>query len=669
MNKLWLHRGSKVTFVLTREVQEEKTLERVLNNLSEDLLGVLDCETVKEQETGIRFSFEFIRGMKEQTYQRLVEEEQIRFAASDRFGLIFGIYDFCEKILGVNPFRKFSDLPYQKKDGVSVEEIACSDPPVYRFRGWFFNDEDYVTGWRKPAGKRPVDYLFYSNIMNHDTVEELTDVILRNKLNLMIPSSFLDIDMPEDEENIRRITARGLYVSQHHIEPLGVSRFAFEAYFQRKGIIQEGSYTKYPEAYDEIWRHYVTKWAKYKNVIWQLGLRGKVDRPIWADDAEIGSREYAGKVISDAIAHQYRIVREITGVEQPLATVTLWEEGAGLYLDGYLTIPEGVTVVFTNWPRTQRMKADFYSIPREEGRTYGVYHHTGSFSAGPHAVQGQKLDLMKQLFATTVGKGDTQFVISNVQCLREVVFGAYAMAKFAFDGPECIEEDIVRDWCASLLPEKTNELADMYRLFYDTFPVNVWDEASKGGTAFWFDGYVRMAGLLAMDRYRKNIWGLSFTPEMTRAYVEEMKDSRQRWEETIKDLEEFLQKLPEGKAKSFLTDNLWVQAKIISNLSGWSYLVNQAIDTDRKGSPALAAAQAAQAAEVLEGMRAVLSVAEHDKFTGWYTLEDKFDYPALIKLTKELEAFLRTPVEQREYLKDTTDTRADYILNYKYRLG
>ena len=36
---------------------------------------------------------------------------------------------------------------------------------------------------------------------------------------------------------------------------------------------------------ENVWSFYVDKWAKYDNVVWQIGLRGLGDdRPIWQDD-------------------------------------------------------------------------------------------------------------------------------------------------------------------------------------------------------------------------------------------------------------------------------------------------------------------------------------------------------------------------------------------------
>ena len=47
------------------------------------------------------------------------------------------------------------------------------------------------------------------------------ETAVRLGINLIIPASFVDIHNPPEENLIRMAVERGLYVSQHHVEPLG----------------------------------------------------------------------------------------------------------------------------------------------------------------------------------------------------------------------------------------------------------------------------------------------------------------------------------------------------------------------------------------------------------------------------------------------------------------
>ena len=48
---------------------------------------------------------------------------------------------------------------------------------------------------------------------------------------------------------------RGLYLSMHHIEPLGVSAFTYENYWAERGQEPLFSYYSEPAKVEEVWRH------------------------------------------------------------------------------------------------------------------------------------------------------------------------------------------------------------------------------------------------------------------------------------------------------------------------------------------------------------------------------------------------------------------------------
>ena len=56
----------------------------------------------------------------------------------------------------------------------------------------------------------------------------VVETLLRLKFNLVIPASFLDIENPPEKKLFDAVARRGIYISQHHVEPLGLSHFAFE---------------------------------------------------------------------------------------------------------------------------------------------------------------------------------------------------------------------------------------------------------------------------------------------------------------------------------------------------------------------------------------------------------------------------------------------------------
>lgn len=391
-----------------------------------------------------------------------VSRGQVTITGSEPLGAIYGVYEFSRRELGVDPLWYWKDLQPEKQDSIRLKIGRTeSVEPTFRYRGWFVNDEDLLTEWRKPAGRRDIRYLYYGQVISLDVADRIFEALLRSGGNLVIPASFVDVMNPPEAALVRRAAERGLFVTQHHIEPLGVSHFGFENYWRRKGQTRSFHYGSEPDAVREVWRAFATRWYELAGdrVVWQLGLRGKADRAIWSSDSTV-SRAEAGRFVSRAIAEQWEIVREVDPRPQPPATTTLWLEGSQLMSEGSLKFPEGVTIVFADEGSSQQMQSDFHRTPRDAERTYGVYYHVGFWSRGPHLLQGTSPARVKEVFDQVICKGDTHYAIINVCNIREHVLGIDA-SMAAMRGPWSVDE-FMKQWSPPCLHESYDRLIDSF---------------------------------------------------------------------------------------------------------------------------------------------------------------------------------------------------------------
>ena len=321
----------------------------------------------------------------------VAKQKLLFIAGSDERGTMFGIYDFIEKYLGVDPMYFWSGIEPQKQTRIEISSVDyTSKEPTFKFRGWFINDEDLLSEFKDAGGRRNIDYPYYNQVVAPEVMVRVVEALVRLKCNLIIPASFLDIGNPAEEELVKVAARRGVFISQHHIEPLGVSGLTFFNYWKAKdGSKPLFSYYSSKEKLLEVWTAYAKKWAKYPNVIWQIGLRGIGDRPMWMADPNVPQTDAdRGKIISDALVAQMEIIRKIDKRANPLITTTLWAEGSWLFHEGFLKIPEQAVIVFSDNSPGWKFQDDFYSIRREEKRKYGVYYHHQLWGSGPHLAQG-----------------------------------------------------------------------------------------------------------------------------------------------------------------------------------------------------------------------------------------------------------------------------------------
>lgn len=389
-----------------------------------------------------------VPGGEPESYTVTVDDSGICVVGADTLGTVYGIYAISTKLLGVLPVWNMTDLfPEKREQLVLQEQIIRSQPRAVRFRGWFINDEDLLTDFKHSGGKRHIDYPWYGNTMDVSVLDMVLEMALRLEMNLVIPSSFVDILNPPEAALVAQVCRRGLYISQHHIEPVGVSYFTAENYMKAHCCEGEAvSFVNNRSRMEEIWKTYIEAWAAYgSQVVWQLGLRGKGDRAVWQHDPNVPEDSKArGGIISDAIATQYRMIADTLGTEDFFSTSTLWMEGAQLYAGGHLQFPENTVVVLSDIGFSQMFGDDFFTAPRKPGIRYGIYYHIAYWHSGPHLAEGTDPRRMAYAYQLAQEKDSLYYSILNVSNIRPLHISAWLNAELLRD-PGHFDPDVVLD--------------------------------------------------------------------------------------------------------------------------------------------------------------------------------------------------------------------------------
>lgn len=427
------------------------------------------------------------------------DDDTLLIAGSDDCGTMWGIYTFSERFLGIDPLYLWTDQQPGPMDALMLEKLHITDGPKhFRFRGWFINDEDLIQGFSKGEKPEP-GYDFHRDYTG--VLEMLVETGLRLKQNLLIPCSHLDICKPDEEKLVRIVTERGMYISMHHQEPVGVHQFTLDHYWEERGL-KDINYVEHREEYEQLWRQYVRKWSGYQKVIWQLGLRGRGDRPMWYQAKGIpDSYEERGKLISDAIRRQYEIVKEENPDRKVLCSSTLWMEGMELYKKGALTFPQDAIVVFADFAPEQMLGEEYFDTPRETDRNYGLYYHVAFWGCGPHLVQGNPLEKIDYIYRNVIDHGDCDYSVLNVANFREHIYNIGYVAGLTWNEERLEPDAYCREWCRKEFhAEKPELLQDIYREYYQCFH-EISDEKIAGQMLF-MDGMARRVAMKLMELIR-----------------------------------------------------------------------------------------------------------------------------------------------------------------------
>jgi len=423
-------------------------------------------------------------------------------AGSDTRGTMFGLYDFIEQYMHVDPLGFWSGHEPEKRPELKWDLVSIiSAPPAFKFIGWFINDEDLLTEWMESGGKRNIDYPYYSQVINLEAMKAVVGALVRSRCNLIIPSSFIDILNPPEAALVEECVRRGVFVSQHHVEPMGVSAFSYFNYWKARGKDLKYSYFSHPAEVREVWRVYAEKWAKYPNVIWQLGLRGIADRPMWQADPSVPQSDAdRGRLISDAMAAQVKILDEISPGQPRYLSTTLWAEGSVLNQKGFLTIPEGTIVVFADNSPGWKWQQDFYETSRNPKNTYGVYYHHGLIGSGPHLAQVVPPDKTFDMLRVAADKGAGSYAIFNVGNIREFVLGLDASAKMTWQMEGFNPDAWLEDWVNQRFSTRQSEILNAYRIYFNAYQIH-----DKQHVPFLMDGQIFSAGNSILGQMTKKL--------------------------------------------------------------------------------------------------------------------------------------------------------------------
>ena len=341
-------------------------------------------------------------------------DNALTMRGSDELGLIFAIYRFSEEVLGVDPWYFWNDFLPEKKERIELASdfSLIGKEPSFRYRGFFINNEDLLTGsYRDPYYENQIDPYYF---------DKICELILRMYGNTIAPGTRIYPD-----ETVRDfVSDRGLYVNDHHVTPLGLNVYTWP-----KDL--PFSYITNPEVFEDLWKKCIDA-QKHRKMLWTVTFRGKGDGPFWHMDTNAPADDAGrGAVISRAIAKQVELIREV----QPDADIifNMYEEQAELYKNGHLHIPEGVIRVWSN---------DGAGYLTDAGRSEpgdGVYFHVSACrnritEAVSPAVCYSEIGRLRK-------KGGDGCLIINVGNIRPFPISLGSAMKFAYDAERYLEKE------------------------------------------------------------------------------------------------------------------------------------------------------------------------------------------------------------------------------------
>ena len=373
----------------------------------------------------------------------------VLLAGADLRGTIYAIYQFSEEYLGVDPLYYWTDHEPPRRARIELRGSLNkqSPAPVFKYRGFFINDEDLLTGWAPGEAK---DHTGISlQVWN-----KIFETILRLKGNIVAPGTWIFPDEPQ----IQLAGKRGLILTQHHAIPLGlnVARWPKDVPY---------SYTSHAEILERAWKHAAAAYPPGQEVLWTVGLRGLSDASYANFDPSVrGNDKALGELVTKAIADQVQIVRSLRPDAEFITS--LWQEGARLVQQGYLNIPPEVATV---WADTG------YGYLQDKGLVtsgQGAYYHVAMMNGRANQLSEMvPVDRIHSEFGRYIKAGATHYLLLNTSDIRPVPMTTKAVMAVAWKGlpqdPAGENDPYYRQWSSEEFgPRAAAKVAEVYKEYF-----------------------------------------------------------------------------------------------------------------------------------------------------------------------------------------------------------
>jgi hypothetical protein len=542
---------------------------------------------------------------------------------SDMRGTMFAVYEFSEKYLGVDPMYYWTDHTPAHRAMISVPaSLDQTYPaPLFKYRGFFINDEDQLTGWAPGEAKDKTGI----SLAVWDKIYETT---LRLKGNMVCPGTWIFPDDPQVKEAARR----GLIVTQHHAIPLGlnVARWPKDVPY---------NYSTHPEILERAWKNAVNEYLPHQEVVWSVGLRGLSDVTYASMDPSVRNDNKAlGQLISKAFADQIGIVR----AAHPDAkfVTNLWQEGAKLVKDGDLKIPPEVITVWAD---------DGYGHIQDNGEVkdgQGIYDHIAMMNG--RANQLTEMVPVERSFSELgrfIKAGATQYFLVNTSDIRAVAMSTKAVMDAVDKGlPKGADsaDEFYKQWAADQFGEKAApQLAALYKEYFKA-PADVsTDPVREYGDQLYHTEARRMIMTYMIDfplygipsqspkwepprsigagfpGAPRRLTGKEWLDDTIARELKQCADAQPRWDAVWKKALAIEPLVPVAR-RPFYDFAVLTMIQINRDSNRALYLVSKAIQDAENGKTSVAHDEAEQAVKALEEIQKAQSAAEYGKWKNWY---------------------------------------------------
>jgi len=460
---------------------------------------------------------------------------------SNARGTAFAAYTLAER-LGIDPLYLWTGYRPEHRDPLVLKETRFrAEPPTFRFRGCFHDDEDILPrpfddkGHPKLDGDIPLEWY-----------KRYFETALRLRMNMVVPYTRV-----HRRFEVQKLASEwGLFYTGQHYDVLVSNPFGFRQFklAEARGVKPVWNWFTNREGMLKYWQAGIDE-NRELDVIWPVGMRGLSDEPFVFPEGM--TAEKRAETFRDVIRTQVEMVtRSVPKDKPPVFTFTMYGEIFDYYRKhaAAFDLPANVTVVWID-----NNDGIMSALPEEPGRwKHGVYYHL-AYWWGPvtkqevHTVTPARIAAE---FGRVLKAGATEHLLVNVSEMRDYIMDLRMLADIGWNAPAIYAhadpaERFTRWWSREYFTTAEARSSEDVRDSYERY-FSLLDTPDK----LWFgsDCVEALLGRL----YRKV--GEGRFPEFESTTLRLLQERAKRQDEAFAQLETAKQHLSLSQLRFFSTD-------------------------------------------------------------------------------------------------------------------
>jgi len=363
---------------------------------------------------------------KWESYKIITSNQIVWLVGSDFRGTAFAAYTLSER-LGIDPLYIWTGYRPEYHNPLVLKQTNFkADPPAFRYRGCFHDDEDILQrpfndqGYPKLDGDIPLEWY-----------KKWFETELRLRMNFVVPYT-----RAHRRLEVQKIASDwGLFFSGQHYDVLVSNPFGFERFnlAQERGVKPVWNWFTNREGMIKYWQGGINE-NRDLNVIWPLGMRGMSDEPFIFPEGMTDEQKAA--TFRDVIRTQIDLVtKSLPKDKAPIFTFTMYGEMFDYYQKNAAAfdLPSNVNIIWID-----NNDGIMSGLPKDLGKwKHGVYYHL-AYWWGPNTKQEVHTITPTRIaeeFNKVVKAKATEYMLVNVSEMRDYIMGLRMISDITWNAP------------------------------------------------------------------------------------------------------------------------------------------------------------------------------------------------------------------------------------------